>query len=497
MEKFKDLLNGIRTLAIVCFQWGDTGKGKFVDLFAEWADIIARGTGADNAGHTIIVNLVKHVMHLVPCGILWDKAGKINVIGSGVAINPAVLLDELAILQHGGLSYNHLKIALNAKLTLPQHILLDRLKESGSAKIGTTGRGVGPVFVDHYARIGLIMNDLLNPEVFRKKFKHNLVQHLQQLLQYDTETVRDIMFQPHLDHGSFYHPETIIDAEAVINRYLEYGRLLRPFICDTDAFMRANVGQKNILLEGAQGLFLSVDKGNYPYVTSSDCSDQGLAKGVGLRDKDLDLVLGIVKAFYMTRVGAGPFPTEFGGKTSADWCSLGGVNEGTENNNYQLATVNSEDEFIQGIGVRMAGNEYGATTGRPRRTGWLDLPMLRYAIEHCGPNTIFTKLDVLSECDIIKLCVEYLYTGPTFNYGLATFNPGDHLQIAIPYAEVMAHCQPVYQEFPGWLCDISQMTSFEELPNLLKQILFFTVLETDVKPRLLSVGPDRNQTIFL
>jgi adenylosuccinate synthase len=311
------------TIAVVCNQWGDTGKGKFSDLLAaNWADIIVRGNGADNAGHTIEADGKKHVMHLVPSGILHDQAGKTNIIGSGVAINPRSLIDELTVLSGAGYTINYLKIALNAKLILPQHILIDRLKEGGAGKLGTTGRGVGPVYTDHYARIGLIINDLLNPELFRKKLERNLKDKLVWLkAAYSIEEIKEVMSQPILGHGVFYDAKKILDIDQIVKNYCHYGKILKRMICDTDTFVKQNVGRKRILLEGAQGLFLSVDRGSYPYVTSSDCSVAGLAHGAGIQRSDINLVYGIVKAPYMTRVGNGPFPTELGGTESANWCA--------------------------------------------------------------------------------------------------------------------------------------------------------------------------------
>ncbi len=496
-EKLDRLLRGINTAAVICSQWGDTGKGKIVDLLADWADIIARGTGADNAGHTIWVNGKKYVMHLIPSGILRDGEGKTNIIGSGVAVNPRVVLEEMAMLSEAGLSYDHLMIALNAKLILPQHILLDRLRESKSGKIGTTGRGVGPVYADHYARQGLIVNDMLNPESFRKKLVRNLKEKMVLFKEYDAAVIQELMHHEHLEKGQFFSDGIgIFDVDAIVERYAEYGRLLRDLVSDTDTFIKRVVGTKKILLEGAQGLMLSVDYGSYPYVTSSDCSDQGLAHGVGLKDGHIDLVLNIAKAFYMTRVGGGPFPTEIGGQASADWCAEAGVTKGVEKDNYPFATVNSQQGFLQGIAIRMAGEEYGATTGRPRRTGWLDLPVMRYATRQCGENVILTKLDVLSGCETIKICGSYMYVGEPYNYGDETLESGNVLTVAIPFAEVMDHCEPVYVEYPGWCCDISGIREYDDLPEALKEIIAYIEQMAKVHVRIVSVGADRDATII-
>lgn len=487
------------TVAVTCWQFGDTGKGKLVDLLAcYWADIIARGTGADNAGHTIVLGEKKYIMHLIPCGILHDKDGKINVIGSGVAVNPRVVLEEIGFLEENGCSYDHLKIALNAKLTMPYHILLDRLRESGgSGKIGTTGRGVGPVYTDHTARCGLIVNDMLNPEIFRRKLEKNIREKLIVIRQYDDKKIKEIMNHEHLLKGRFYGGAVgVFDVEAIVDYYVECGKKLRAMICDTDKLLREAVGKKKILLEGAQGLNLSVDHGAHPYVTSSDCTLDGLAKGVGLHESQVDMELGICKAFYMTRVGGGPFPTELGGTKAEKWCGTDGVSKSNEITIYPHATVNSEDEFIQGVGFRVAGAEYGATTGRPRRCGWLDLPILRYAMAVTGrQDIVLTKLDVLDACETIKICKHYLYCGDPYEYGDTTLEDGSILMEAIPDVEVMKYCLPVYEEFPGWLTSIREAKSFEELPQELVRIVEY-VEQTGACVRVLSVGPDREETIF-
>jgi len=493
----KRLLNRVRTLAVVCNQWGDSGKGKFVDLFADWAEIIARGTGADNAGHTVIVGERQHVLHLVPAGILHDPDGKVNIIGSGMAVNPAALLAELAQLEQAGLTHDHLMVALNARLTLPQHLLIEELKESRPGRIGTTRKGVGPVYTAHVARFGLIINDLLNRDVFATKLRRSLEDALGVIRQYDGQLVKKIMQQPQLGGGVFYSPTQIIDLDAVVECYCGYGQRLKHMICDTDAYVRSRQGEQNILLEGAQGLLLSIDRGTYPYVTSSDCSASGLAHGVGLKDRDLDLVLGVVKFPYMTRVGEGPFPTEMGGHASAKWCGRGEVNKQVEAEKYPNVSVNSADEFEQGVAVRQAGKEFGATTNRLRRCGWLDLPLLRYAVEQTGPDVILTKPDVLSGCETIKICIHYIFRGATLQYGERTIADGDLISTAIPHTEVLAQCQPVYQEFPGWCSNINDIRSLAALPASLRRILRFVEGQAGIKARVLSVGPDREQTIFV
>ncbi|MBI4065908.1 adenylosuccinate synthetase, partial [Candidatus Kaiserbacteria bacterium] len=277
------LLNGVSTLAIVCTQWGDTGKGKFVDYFAEWADIIARGTGGANAGHTIVISGKTYVFHLIPSGILYDSAGKVNVIGNGVACDPRILIEELEVLTQEDMSFNNLSIAYNARLVLPQHILMDRLRESSrdGSRIGTTGRGIGPAYVDHYARVGLTVNDMLNVDSLRRKLERNLTEKRKLLACADPLLVRQIMDHPQLGSGAFYHSSKFFDDDAIVEQYRMYGETLRLLIRDTDQMLQDAVGKKRVLLEGAQGNLLSIDYGTYPFVTASDCSVQGLARGVG------------------------------------------------------------------------------------------------------------------------------------------------------------------------------------------------------------------------
>lgn len=499
MKSIETLLKGVKTLAVVCTQWGDTGKGKFVDYFASWADIIARGTGGANAGHTIKLGEDEHIFHLIPSGILHDGAGKVNIIGQGVAFDPRIVVDELNILDDAGYSYDNLYFSHNAHLVLPQHLVMDRVKEGtdGETKIGTTGRGIGPVYTDHYARIGLKLNDILNPSVFRKKLERNLRDKVKLLKLADPALVKEVMYHPDLLHGKYYDPEKIFNIEAIMRQYSEYALRLKDKIGDTERYLRYYLGKKNILLEGAQGNLLSVDGGTYPFVTSSDPSVRGLAKGVGIFDTDIDLTLGIVKAFYMTRVGEGPFPTEIGGKLSEEWCGTGNVNRSLELEMYWNATVNDTDPMRQSVAVRLAGGEYGATTGRPRRVGWLDLPLLRYSMGLTGKDVILTKLDVLDDADTIKLCVKYQYRGPDYALGERVLKKGDVIDVAPHYAEILEQCEPVYKEFKGWKMKTSTLRTFEELPQEMRDIIAYIEKETGVNVRVLSLGPDREETVIV
>ena len=487
----ENFLSGVGTLAIVCNQWGDTGKGKIVDFFSGWADIIARGTGGANAGHTIKIGDKTYIFHLIPCGIIYDSEGKTNVIGNGVAFNPRAVLDELKFLNENGLSYNNLKIAYNAKLVLPQHIVMDKLERG---RIGTTGRGIGPVYTDDVARKGLIVSDMLNKDIFKEKLKENLEDKLKLLSLEDPEAVRREIEKI---EAAFFKPGEFFDVDAIVEQYTQYGRELREMVIDTDDFMRgARSEGKRILLEGAQGLLLSVKYGTYPFVTGSDCSVQGLANGAGLSERDVDLTLGVVKAFYITRVGKGPFPTELGGKKSAEHCDNEEHTREYEEKKFPDVSVNDKDKFRQGVAIRRAGGEYGATTGRPRRVGWLDLPLLRHAIKINGPNIILTKLDVLKGCDEIKICFGYTCAGPDYVLGRKVIRQGELIDVAIPQSEILENCKPQYRTFNGGKTDISRVREYDDLPKEVISPVDYIEAVAKVNIRALSVGAERKQMIL-
>lgn len=489
----------IKTIAVVCLQWGDTGKGKIVDLLAsDWARIIVRGTGGDNAGHTICQNGKTIINHTLPSGAFLDEK-VINVMGSGMVINPRSLCSELDSLDKLGLTYNNFYLSKDATVVLPWHLMMDNLKESlaGSNKIGTTGKGIMQAYLDYYARQRIKINDLQNIDIFAKKLKHNFESAKMFLKNYSPEAIKELMGRDSLENGLYYHPSKIVDLDAVISKYLEYLLIFQDMIMDTNSFIRGRSGKDNILLEGAQGVGLSIDYGTYPYVTSSDCSVFGLAKGVGLQDaSSVDLALGIVKGPISTRVGCGPFPTELGGKESDLWCN-GGGNKEKELEKFGHPSVNSESEFLQGVALRQVGNEYGATTKRSRRTGWLDLPFLRHALDHHkGWKVVLTKLDVANDVEIIKICDSYTYVGPDYLFGDQLLKSGDVLHKAIPDAEILELCKPNYREFPGWKCSLKGISSFEDLPLELKTIITHVQEETGINPRIISTGPDRDETIF-
>ena len=500
-EKFS---KAFKVIAISCLQFGDTGKGKFIHLLTWlWAHIVARSTGGDNAGHTFYHKGREIVLHLLPCGMPFDNKGVVNIIGSGVAFYPKAAVDEIKMLLSLGLTCDNLKIALNAKLLLPHHILLDRLGEMGAGKekIGSTGKGIQPCYTDFIARKGLVLNDVLNPEIFRKKLRASM-RSVQAMLSNHgpsgKKVVKEIMSHPHLEDGLYYSEDGTLNEEAIIAKYIEYGEYLRKYIFDTDEFLRGKLGKANILLEGAQGYLLSIDHGTYPYVTSSDCSPAGLAKGAGLRETDIDLSFGIIKGFYETRVGCGPFPTEMGGKTSASWCNNGATKE-MEDAAYINATVNDQNEIRQGVAIRRKGGEYGATTKRPRRTGWLDLVLLRHALDSGANNIILTKLDILTGVKEIKVCYAYRYEGPDYNYGAKVLKSGEIILKGIMDPEVLDYCVPLYTTFPGWNKSIKKAKYVLDLPDNLVRILKYIFEEADVraKPRIISVGPGTEETIFV
>jgi len=468
----EQLTKDVQTIAIICNQWGDSGKGKFVDYFAEWADVIVRGTGGNNAGHTIVTNCKKRIFHLVPSGILHKD--KINILGNGTVIDLEVLVGELDELTRGGITYNNLMISEDAHVILPYHVKRD-IKRNASQKkgaIGSTGRGIGPCYADKIARRGIMIRDLFNKDILAKK----------------------------IGKAKEYYQEQDIDIEYIVEELGLYAERIKPFVRDTISEMHEFIRHgKKILLEGAQGLLLSIEFGTYPYVTSSDSSVNGVAAGVGLSAKVVDLPLGIVKFPYMTRVGAGPFPTEFGGAKSEGYCASGLEHDikyelknyrisfeeknGSIEYNYHdpkiIELMNSNKPFLQGIGIRLAGEEYGATTGRPRRTGWTDLAALKYAIGINGPNIILTKADVVQGANEIKLGTGY-----------------NNSENFTRDSERLRSYKPEYQQFPGFKEDISQIKDYKDLPDNLRDSINFLERYTGAGVRIISTGPDRNQTII-
>lgn len=424
-------MNGV---VLIGAQWGDEGKGKIVDFFSERADVIVRFQGGNNAGHTIVVKDKKTILHLIPSGILW--AGKVCVIGNGVVVDPKVLVDEYNRLKEDNLIPDNtsLFISASAHLIMPYHKLIDtaREKKAGDVKIGTTGRGIGPAYEDKVARNGIRVGDLLDPD--------RLKRCLSAVLEEKNKYLSNVLGEKELDFDTIY------------NDCLSHASVLAPMICDTTLLLNQYIKErKKILFEGAQGTLLDVDHGTYPYVTSSNtvAANASLGSGVGLNV--LNRVVGVAKA-YVTRVGNGPFPTEDKGK-------LG--------------------EYL-----RQKGNEFGATTGRPRRCGWVDLVALKKAVQVNGLDSlVITKLDVLNDLDTIKVCVAYRLRGKEIDY--------------VPLnAEDIEACEPIYREFNGWKKDLSKIRDGIELPVEAKDYLKFIEDFLEIKIIIVSVGPERDENII-
>ncbi|GAK55418.1 adenylosuccinate synthetase [Candidatus Vecturithrix granuli] len=420
------------TLVILGLQWGDEGKGKIVDMLAERFDVVARYQGGHNAGHTVTIDDQKFVLHLIPSGIL--HADTQCVIGNGVVIDPAAFFQEIDELQQRGLDDipGRLFVSARAHVIMPYHRVLDRIREEsrGVKKIGTTGRGIGPTYESKMGRTGIVIADLLNETVFREKL-HTALDAIKQIC---GENFPELAYEP---MGS---------------TYLNYGDQLRPYIVDCSLFLRQAVKKgKRILCEGAQGAMLDVDHGTYPYVTSSSACAGGVCTGLGLGPTQINFVLGVIKA-YTTRVGEGPFPTEL-----------------------------FDDD---GKVLRERGNEYGATTGRPRRCGWFDAVVGRYAVRINDAHALSVmKIDVLDPFPKIKICTGYRYRNDVIT--------------ELPMApDALAACEPIYEEHDGWQQSTVGVEQYDELPPKAKAYLnrIAELLETDIA--IISTGPKRRQTII-
>ena len=421
------------TLVIVGTQWGDEGKGKITDYLAEKADVVVRYQGGNNAGHTVEKESIQYKLHLIPSGILYPE--KICVIGNGVVIDPASLIEEIENLQKQGISVDNLKISDRAHIVFPYHIKQDELEEISKGKndLGTTKRGIGPCYMDKSERIGIRVCDLLKPKVFEEKLRRNVEK-------------KNKLFK------ELYGAEGF-DFEEMYQKYLEYAEKIKPFVTDTTVLLYDLIKSgKKVLFEGAQGTLLDLDLGTYPYVTASHPIAGGVTVGAGIGPTMIDEVMGVVKA-YTTRVGKGPFPTEL---------------------------FDENGEFL-----REKGHEYGTTTGRARRCGWLDAVILKYSVRVSGiTHFALTKLDTLTGLKKIKIC-----TGYKFNGRIITDFPAS--------LEDLAQCEPVYEEFDGWEEDIQGAKTFDDLPyNAQKYIRRIEEL-IGIKAAIISVGPERNQTIVL
>lgn len=418
---------------IVGAQWGDEGKGKLIDIFSAEVDYIVRYQGGSNAGHTVVVDGKEYIFHLIPSGILHKN--KVCCIGNGVVVDPAVLLKEIDGLSAAGIDVDdRLKISLIAHVILPYHKILDQLRETKRAqKIGTTGRGIGPCYADKISRCGIRMVDLLNPKVFKDKLKDNLKEK--------NEIFRKVYGKPPF---SF---------EKIYREYLNYGKKLEKYICNISSLINsADRKKKDILFEGAQGTFLDIDFGTYPFVTSSSVTSGGACTGSGISPLKIDNIIGVAKA-YTTRVGEGPFPAEF----DSVFCKF----------------------------MREKGNEFGATTGRPRRCGWFDSVMVRESVLLNGISELaIMKLDILNGLKEIKICTAYKYKGKQFD--------------SFPYdLEVLENAKPVFIEMPGWEEDLRKMKDFKELPSNAKAYLKKLQDLMKTKISVISVGSSRDETIFV
>ena len=424
----------MKNIIVLGAQWGDEGKGKVVDIYSEFADTVARPTGGNNAGHTLVVRGEKHVFHLIPSGILHP--GKKCVITNGVVIDPKVLLSEIDKLKSRDYlkDDSQLRVSELAHIILPYHIALDRVQEErlGSRKIGTTSRGIGPCYEDKIARTGIRACDLVHPETFTEKLRANLER-------------KNFLLK------NYYGAEEV-DYQTTLDEYLAYGNRLRPYLIDTSLFLNEEIHRgAKVLFEGAQGTLLDIDHGTYPFVTSSNTTAGGLCTGSGVPPTKISGVIGVAKA-YVTRVGGGPLATEL-----------------------------FDDE---GRKIRDRGCEYGATTGRPRRCGWFDAPVVRYAHRLNALSGIaLTKLDVLSGLPLVKVCIAYDIDGVR----------REDVPITLSEYEKAV---PVYEEMEGWKEDLSDAREVGDLPKAAQKYVRRLEELTGVEITLISVGADRNQTIM-
>lgn len=419
-------------IVVVGSQWGDEGKGKLIDILSEHSDITVRYQGGNNAGHTVVVGDQEYVFHLLPSAILHK--GKVCVIGNGVVIDPKALLKEINDLARRGIKVGaqRLKISGHAHVVMPYHRILDGLRESKRKnKIGTTGRGIGPCYADKVSRCGIRMIDLLNQRVLKSKLDDNLRE-------------KNEIFQKVFNTKGF-------SFRGIYEEYLEYGKKLSPYVCDAALYLNDALDhKKSVLFEGAQGTFLDIDFGTYPFVTSSNSIVGGLCTGSGVAPTRIDKTIACVKA-YTTRVGEGPFPTEF------------------------ASSLKNE--------IRTKGNEFGATTGRPRRCGWFDSVLVRYSVIINNVHELaIMKLDVLGDLDKIRICTGYKYKGKTYKDFPMDF-------------EVLSNVQPIYEELDGWKTDISGARAYAQLPVNARKYIERLEKLLKVGVKYISIGTKRSEII--
>ncbi len=418
------------SVVVVGTQWGDEGKGKITDFLSKDAEVVARYQGGNNAGHTIVFDGVTYKLHLIPSGVFFDD--KTCVLGNGMVIDPKAFVEESAYLHEHEISTDNLKISNRAHIILPYHIKLDILQEEekGIHKIGTTKKGIGPAYMDKSARCGIRVADLLDKDVFRAKLEQNLKEKNQ-------------LFE------KVYGVDPI-HVDDILDEYYEYGQQMKQYVCDTSVVLNNALDRgRRVLFEGAQGVMLDIDQGTYPFVTSSNPIAGGVTIGSGVGPTKIKNVVGVTKA-YTTRVGDGPFPTEL------------------------------KDEV--GDQIREVGREYGTTTGRPRRVGWFDSVVVRHAKRVSGITDLsLNSLDVLTGIETLKICVSYRYKGEIINEFPASL-------------DVLAECEPVYEEMPGWTEDITHVKSLHDLPDNARHYLERVSQLTEIPLSIFSVGPDRTQT---
>lgn len=421
------------TLVVLGAQWGDEGKGKITDYLAEKADFIVRYQGGDNAGHTVKVEDKEYKLHLIPSGIFYEN--QVCIIGNGVVINPKSLVKEIEYLKEKGVAVDNLKISDRAHIVFPYHLKIDELEErkKGTEKIGTTVKGIGPCYRDKVDRIGIRMCDFFYSESFEEKLRKNIKEKNEIL--------------------SKLYSEDALDEEKIVKEYSHYLNLIKDYIADTSVIVSEAIKKgRKVLFEGAQGTLLDLDFGTYPYLTSSHPVSGGVPIGAGVSPSSIEKVLGVVKA-YTTRVGKGPFPTEL------------------------------TDEM--GEAIRKKGNEYGTTTGRARRCGWLDMVMLKYAVRINGLTDIaVTRLDTLGGFDKIKICTGYELDGKILEHFPASL-------------ETLSKCKPVYLEVEGWDDrEMENIKSYEALPENAKRYIELIEDMTEARVNIVSIGPKRDQTII-
>ncbi|WP_199616941.1 adenylosuccinate synthase [Paenibacillus alkalitolerans] len=418
------------TVVVVGTQWGDEGKGKITDYLAETAEVIARYQGGNNAGHTIMIGNKKYKLTMVPSGIFYKE--KRCVIGNGMVINPKALIEEIEYIHENGFSTINLKISDRAHLIMPYHLVLDGLEEErkGAEKIGTTRKGIGPAYMDKAARSGIRIGDLMDADEFERK--------LRRIMEDKNRLLAQVYGSPALD------------TEEILKEYLGYAEFLRPYVTDTSIVLNDAIDEgRRVLFEGAQGVMLDIDHGTYPFVTSSNPSAGGVCIGSGVGPTKIHQVIGVAKA-YTTRVGDGPFPTELHNET--------------------------------GDNIRERGHEYGTVTGRPRRVGWFDSVVVRHARRVSGITGLsLNSLDVLSGLDTVKICTGYRYKGEVIDYYPSNLR-------------VLAECEAVYEELPGWHEDLSSVRSLDELPPNARHYVERVSQLTGIPISIFSVGRNREQT---